>query len=134
MLDELRVAHSMIDPVRLYRMVTSEPARMLKLSAGFGKICHGGPGDLIILPDTEATPAAALLKHYPKLVIVRGRIHLLSFDFANRCPQNLLESLQLVQIEGRGRYWVAEDVASLLSESNRALKQDVRLAGRAIAA
>ena len=134
MFDELHAAHSMVDAVRLYRMVTSEPARMLNLQAGFGKICHGGPADLVIMPDTKVTPAAALLKHYPEIVIVRGRIHLISFDFARGCPPNFLKSLQPLQVEGRGRYWVAEDVASLLSETSPALKQNVRLAGKAVAA
>lgn len=134
MLDELRVAHSVMSTRRLYRMVTSEPARMLNLPAGFGKICQGGPADLIVMPDTDLTPADALLQHCPELVIVGGRIRLLSFNFAHHCPQNLVKSLQRLHVEGRGWYWVAEDMASLLREAKRTLKEDIRLAGKAVAA
>jgi cytosine/adenosine deaminase-related metal-dependent hydrolase len=134
LLDELRVAHRTVDAHRLYRMVTSEPARIFRLPTGFGRICHGGPADLLIVRDGGQTPAATLLEAYPELVIVRGRAQLVSAEFARCCPPSMLKSLQPLEVEGRGRYLVSEDVSSLLSETKEALRQNPRLAGKAVAA
>jgi len=133
-LDELRTAHRTIEAHRLYGMVTSEPARMLNLPVGFGRICHGGPADLVIVRDSGTSPAMALLEQYPEIVIVRGRVHLASLEFAHRCPVSILRSLQPITIEDRGRYLIAEDVASLVHETKQTLREDLRLAGKAVAA
>lgn len=132
LLDELRVAHRTLDAHRLYRMVTSEPANIFKLPAGFGKICNGGPADLLVMEDRGHTPAATLLESYPQLVIVRGRVHLVASAFAQACPRNLYQSLQPLEVEGRGRYLVSEDISSLLDETKRALQQPTRLAGKVV--
>ncbi|MGI9074967.1 MAG: amidohydrolase family protein [Bryobacteraceae bacterium] len=134
LLDELRVAHRTVDADRLYRMVTSEPALMFRLRNGFGRICHGGPADLLIVRDTGQTPATTLLKTYPEVVIVRGRVQLASAEFARRCPSRILKSLHPLEVEGRGRYMVSEHVSSLLNETEEALRQNPRLAGKAVAA
>jgi cytosine/adenosine deaminase-related metal-dependent hydrolase len=134
LLDELRVARQAVDADRLYAMVTSEPARIFNLPTGFGQICHGGPADLIVMRDRGHTPAMTLLEDYPLLVIVRGRIHLVSSEFAHRCPSRLLGSLQPLDMEGRGRYLVAARVSSLWNTTTQALQQPLRLAGKAIAA
>lgn len=134
LLDELRVAHRRVDAHRLYTMVTSEPARILKLPAGFGQICNGGPADLLVMRDRDQTPAMTLLGEYPQLVIIGGRIQLVSSDFARRCPTTILKSLQPLEVEGRDRYLVSGDISSLLNETTRALEGPPRLAGKAMAA
>ena len=134
LLDELRFAHRTVDAHRLYRMVTSEPARIFRLPTGFGRICHGGPADLLIVRDSGQTPATTLLEAYPELVIVRGRVQLVSAEFARRCPPSILKSLQPLEVDGRGRYLVSEHIPSLLNETKEALRQNPRLAGKAIAA
>lgn len=134
LLDELRVAHRRVDAHRLYTMVTSEPARMLKLPAGFGQICNGGPADLLVMRDRGQTPAVTLLENYPQLVIVGGRIQLVSLDFARLCPTSILKCLQPLEVEGRDRYLVSGDIASLLNETTRALEGAPRLAGKGMAA
>jgi cytosine/adenosine deaminase-related metal-dependent hydrolase len=134
LLDELRVAHRTVDAPRLYGMVTSEPARMFKLPAGFGQICDGGPADLLVLRDSGRTPAATLLENYPELVVVAGRVHLVSSEFVRFCPPGILNSLQPIEIEGRGRYLVSGGISSLLDETKRMLQQSPRLGGRAVAA
>jgi cytosine/adenosine deaminase-related metal-dependent hydrolase len=134
LLDELRFAHRTIDAHSLYRMVTSVPARMLKLPTGFGQICDGGPADLLVMRDSSQTPANTLLENYPQLVIVGGRIQLVSSDFARICPTSILKSLQPLDVEGRDRYLVSADILSLLNETTRALEGAPRLAGKAIAA
>ncbi|HTU48606.1 MAG TPA: amidohydrolase family protein [Bryobacteraceae bacterium] len=134
LLDELRIAHRRVDAHRLYTMVTSEPARMLKLPAGFGQICNGGPADLLVMRDRGHTPAVTLLKSYPELVIIGARIQLVSSDFARLCPASILRSLQPLEVEGRDRYLVSGDISSLLNETTSALKDAPRLAGKALAA
>jgi len=134
LLDELRVAHRRVDAHRLYTMVTSEPARMLKLPVGFGQICDGGPADLLVMRDRGQTPAITLLESYPELVIIGGRIQLVSSDFARLCPRSILKDLQPLKVEGRDRYLVSGDISSLLNETTRALEDAPRLAGKAIAA
>ena len=57
LLDELRIACRFVDPRRLYAMVTTDAARILKLSNGFGRISHGGVADLVIMRDDGCTPA-----------------------------------------------------------------------------
>jgi hypothetical protein len=115
-------------------MVTSEPARMFKLPAGFGNIRHNGPADLLVIRDTGQTPGVTLLENYPELILVGGRIQLASVEFARLCPPRTLKSLQPLQVEGRGRYLVAANISSLLHETTRSLQESPRLAGKAIAA
>jgi hypothetical protein len=134
LLDELRVAHRTVDAHSLYGMVTSVPARMFRLPTGFGQICQGGPADLLIVRDSGQTPGTTLLNAYPELVIVRGRVQLASAEFARRCPARIVKSLQPLDMEGRGRYLVSENISFLLSETKQALRQNPRLAGKAIAA
>ena len=132
LLDELRVARRTVDAHRLYRMVTSEPARMFKLPEGFGEISNGGPADLLVMEDRGHTPAATLVESYPQLVVVRGRVQLVSSTFARACPQSLVRALHPLDVEGRGRYLVSEHISSLLDETTRALQQRPRLAGKAV--
>lgn len=62
LLDELRAAAAVmpVTPRELFRMVTTTPARMLRLPDA-GRIAMGGPADLVVLPSTKADPADALL-------------------------------------------------------------------------
>jgi cytosine/adenosine deaminase-related metal-dependent hydrolase len=134
LLDELRIAHRTVDAHRLYKMVTSEPARIFKLPAGFGQICDGGPADFLVMNDSGQTPAMTLLENDPQLVMIRGRVQLISSEIARRCPLSMLQSLQPIELEGRGRYLVSSDVSHLLDETKRALQPPVRLAGKAVGA
>jgi cytosine/adenosine deaminase-related metal-dependent hydrolase len=132
--DELRVAHRSVNAHRLYGMVTSEPARMFKLPVGFGQICHGGPADLLVIKDNGRAPATELLENYPELVVVRGRVQLVSSKLARFCPPEILKPLHPLEVENRTTYMVAEPVSSLLNETKKALQESPRLAGKAIAA
>ena len=115
LLDELRVAHRRVDAHRLYTMVTSEPARMLKLPVGFGQICQRWPSRLVSHARRGQTPAVTLLESYPELVIIGGRMQLVSSDFARLCPASILNSLQPFEVEGQrsipalGRYLISAE-------------------------
>lgn len=132
--DEMLAAHRIVDADRVFDMVTSEPARMFRLPAGFGQISHGGPADLLVIKDKGQSPAIALLQNYPELVVVRGRVHLVSSELARRCPPEILKSLHSLDVEGRPSYKIAQPVSSLLNETRGFLQETPRLAGKAIAA
>jgi cytosine/adenosine deaminase-related metal-dependent hydrolase len=134
LLDDLRVAQRTLDADRLYRMVTTEPARIFKLPLGFGEICDGGVADLLVMRDTGQTPAATLAESYPELVFVGGRTKLVSHKVASRCPPSIVNSLQPLKVQGRGQYLIDHDVSTLLRDTERALQGSPRLAGKAIAA
>ncbi len=77
LLDELRVARgvSKLPAAALYRMVTEDAARILRLRRGEGTLVEGGVADLIALPDAGRTPAQALLRATrPMLVMVGGKL------------------------------------------------------------
>jgi cytosine/adenosine deaminase-related metal-dependent hydrolase len=134
LLDELRFAARTVGADRVYEMVTSRPARMLKLPEGFGRICEGGPADLLIIRDSGRTPAMSLLENTSEMVIAGGRVQLVSKGLARLCPASVLNQLEPIEVEGRGTYLIAGDISSLLSETKAALQAPPRLAGKAVAA
>jgi cytosine/adenosine deaminase-related metal-dependent hydrolase len=123
-LDTLRAARAIWDlsAARLYRMVTTDAARILRLDDGQGEIRAGGVADLLIVRDTGASPATTLLSlRKPELVFVRGRIHL------SRNPQPSFES---ITVEGRGRMWIDAGISAFYSETIALLGEGFKLAGR----
>jgi cytosine/adenosine deaminase-related metal-dependent hydrolase len=134
LLDELVVAHRSVPAERLYEMVTSEPARILNLPFGFGRICHGGPADLLVLEDDGKTPATSLLSKYPQLVILKGRTVAASTGFADRHRLERSIDLSTLHLEGRGQYLISANAPRLMRQTKSILDQELRLAGKAIAA
>jgi len=114
----------------LYQMVTSTAASVLRLRDGRGWIRQGGAADLVAVEDHGQTPAEALLNLRPKLVMINGRVRLLSGLAApeNTGPMNVIE------LEGRGEYHVNVDVRSLHQQARQALGSEFTLAGRRVAA
>jgi cytosine/adenosine deaminase-related metal-dependent hydrolase len=134
MLDEISVASRFVDLTRLYKMVTTVPARMLNLPPGAGQIQENGPADLLVIKDEGKSPAAALLSCQPELVFVDGGLRLASADCAEQLSlQNLAPGYPIELVE-RGRYLVDFDVPSLLKQTADTLGPEIRLAGKAVAA
>lgn len=134
MYDELSVASEMIPARRLYAMVTSDAAAVLKLPSNYGSIQNGAPADLVIVRDMGESPADTLLRAHPEMVIVAGRIRLLSLEMAKRLRLTGTPRLQPIDVENRGRYLLPLDVHSLFKETKRVLSEDIHLAGKAVAA
>jgi cytosine/adenosine deaminase-related metal-dependent hydrolase len=134
MLDELGFASRCVAPERLFAMVTSETASILKMPFGFGRICHGGPADLLVIEDDGETPARSLLTKYPQVVIVKGRPVLVSAKFVEYRRSVCLNGLSALDVEGRGLYWIRLNVRSLVEETKKLLHNNWRLAGKAVAA
>lgn len=127
LIDEIAAAHRFVPAERVYAMVTSNAARILRLTSGEGTLREGGVADLLILRDQGKCPADALLGMRTEAVIVNGVIKLVSADCAERFP---VQGLQVVEIENRGRYLVQCDVAGLISAAG----MNPRLAGKAVSA
>jgi hypothetical protein len=84
----------------------------------------------------DKTPAETLIKTHLEaieMVMVSGRPHLASAQMTRRCPQELLEGFEEIEVEGTSRF-VRAPVGWLLKESRELLGSDVRLAGRRVSA
>jgi len=130
LLDELHVAHNAVPAERLYDMVTCMAARILKLPPGYGEIRYGGPADLLVMRDDGLTPAETLLRASPQLVIVRGRIELVSADFPLSDPGELFEDAFPLQVENRGTYFLRNPIKPLIDETRHISGREPRLAGK----
>jgi len=131
LVDELRIARRYIDRERLYQMVTSEAARILKLDSGEGEIRDGGLADVVVVKDQGQTPAESLDNLRPELVIIGGRIRLMSEKLAGLVAAAKFRPLE---IEGRGRWLVDIDLQQFTAPVEAALGGNFRLAGRRVAA
>jgi len=121
LLAELRVARRYLPAPQLYRMVTENPARILRLPRGFGAIVAGGPADLIAISGDGRDPASALLRaHRPEWVFVGGKVKL---------STRPISGLHRLSLAGRGEVYVAANVPRL---RRQVPGKDIRLAGRRV--
>lgn len=131
---ELRVARqaSCLTAADIYPMVTSQAARMLGLNRGEGEIREHGIADLLAVPDSGRNPADALQEYSPDLVILGGRIQLVSQNLASRIDPMLTRHLQKIELAGRGAWLVNADVSLLSAATEAVLGRDFQLAGRPV--
>jgi cytosine/adenosine deaminase-related metal-dependent hydrolase len=116
----------------VYPMVTVQAAQVLRLKQGEGEIREHGIADLLAVPNRGQTPAEALQEFCPALVILGGRIQLVSTELAARMDPALTRHLQKVELEGRGAWLVNVDVAVLHALTKATLGPNFRLAGRTV--
>ncbi len=109
---ELKIARRAggLSAAEIYPMVTMRAARVLHLNRGEGEIRPGGIADLVAVPDLGQSPAEALQELCPALVILRGRIQLVSEGLATRIDPLLTRHLQRIELEGRGTWLVNANV------------------------
>lgn len=116
-LDELRHAQTLYNlPADLvYRMATTRPAQLLRLSAHRGSIAQSGCADLLIVRDRGQAPCEALLS-FPGQdlmgVVVAGRVVLASDQLHCSLPGN--SQSQLFHFERNGRNYYAAIPRSML--------------------
>jgi hypothetical protein len=126
LLDELAVARKYLPPARLYEMVTSGPARILRLAKSQTR------GDWIAVRAEARSPAQALSEGTIALVVVAGRIRLISPDLARQLPSPVRRRFQLLRVENRPPVLVDADIRELRRAASRHLGQELRLAGKRI--
>ncbi|HUI55887.1 MAG TPA: amidohydrolase family protein [Bryobacteraceae bacterium] len=124
--DELRVARRYIPADRLYDMVTSVPAKILRLSRS------DTAGDWIAVRSSGQSPAQALLDGSVALVVVAGRVRLISPDLARQVPGRLLRTFQPLRLADRPAVLVDADVRGLMRAAAKHLGSDFRLAGKRV--
>lgn len=131
---ELNVARNAggLTAEEIYPMVTIRAARTLHLSRGEGEIREGGIADLVAVPDYGQTPAQALQQLSPALVVLGGRIQLVSSDFASRIDPVLTRHLRKLELDGRGTWLVNANVSALYAAAEAVLGPDFKLAGRLV--
>jgi cytosine/adenosine deaminase-related metal-dependent hydrolase len=128
LLDELAVARRYLPAARLYRMVTRVPARILRLSQSVLA------GDWVAIRSRERTPEDALFCGSIALVVVAGRIRLISPELAEQLPPPERGGFQLLHLESRAPVLVDADVDGLRRAAAKHLGDDLRLAGKRILA
>jgi cytosine/adenosine deaminase-related metal-dependent hydrolase/ubiquinone/menaquinone biosynthesis C-methylase UbiE len=134
LLDEIRFAHRHIgiDAVTLYRMVTTLPARALRLHRGEGTLAPGAVADILVVRDAGVTPAEALVGmtiEQLELVIVGGRVQLVGPALIDQLPAPLTEKLEPLEVEGHIR-WIGAPIRELMVAAEEVLGGTVKVAGK----
>lgn len=136
LLDEIRIAcREGASPPRIYSMVTRSAADLLRLNSGQGRLAAGAAANMIAVPWTGEAPAEALMAVGPddiEMVLVSGRVQLVSAGMAHRWPGSRLAGLEWLGLGGVRRR-VRAPVQRLLG-TTRACLSDVRLAGQRVSA
>jgi cytosine/adenosine deaminase-related metal-dependent hydrolase len=137
LLDEIRFAveKCKITPLEAYRMVTTIPAKMLRLNNAEGSIKEGGVADLIAVRDggdSAADRLATISIEDIELVLVAGRVHLVSEAMLDRIPSSAVRGLEPLFI-GNCIRWLRAPVGDLVQRAREALgSHELRMSGRAI--
>jgi cytosine/adenosine deaminase-related metal-dependent hydrolase len=116
----------------IYPMVTTQAARILRLGRGEGEIRERGIADLVVVDDSGRTPAEAVQNFCPSMVVLGGKIQLVSKNVAGRIDPKLIRNFQKIELEGRGVWLVNVDVSSLRAATEGVIGPDFRLAGRMV--
>jgi cytosine/adenosine deaminase-related metal-dependent hydrolase len=123
LLDELVVASNYVPKDRLWEMVTSAPAQILRLP-------QCAASDWIAVRSDAAHPADALRTGSIALVFARGRIRLISPELARQLRPHERRGLQPLAMEGRAPVLVDADVRMLRRIAAKHLGPELRLAGK----
>jgi hypothetical protein len=135
LLDEIRfgLRHCKIAPVKMYAMVTENPANALRLRDREGTVKKDGVGDLIAVLDKGRSPAdtlASLSMHDVEFVMIGGCVQLASETVWRRLPCAARDGLEPLWVDGITR-WLRAPVDELLRQAEAVLGEDsVRLGGR----
>jgi cytosine/adenosine deaminase-related metal-dependent hydrolase/SAM-dependent methyltransferase len=136
LLDEVHCASQLLQSSAdvIYEYVTREPAKLLHLWNGEGKLRVGGLADLIAVRDTGLTPAETLLTLSPQdieLVLLGGRVQLASAELMQRLPGRSRDGLHPLAMEGIVR-WVRAPLQRLFKETGAYLGENIRLGGKQV--
>lgn len=120
--DDIRAAHRHgATPQQIYAMVTDAAARILRLPLAQS-------ADVIAVHNHGQTRAEALLNLEPELVVVDGKVKLLSPELHEKLRPAGFSRLTV----GGRTSWVAAPVAQLHAAAVEHLGPDIRLSGRLI--
>jgi cytosine/adenosine deaminase-related metal-dependent hydrolase len=136
LVDEIQTARQFpkLSNEQIFEMVTTSPARILRLPDGAGQLRHGSPADLVVIRDTGKDPCDCLTDLRPELVIVAGRIRLISRLLLTANPHLIRSQLYEVSVPERGDWFVDVDMPALRRSTEQVLGSDFRLAGKQVLA
>lgn len=132
LVSEIHVANRYVSADQIYEMLTRQAAQILRLRDGQGSIRKGGLADLLIVRDRGQTPGEALMDLHPELVLVGGRVRLISLPLADRLRFSNARSMHRIEVAGRGEWLIDCDVPALEAAVSWVLGKAFRLAGRKV--
>lgn len=115
----------------IYRMVTETAAWILRLTDGEGTLQPNAIANIIAVPWTGKTPADTIMQVDSSrihMVMVAGRLHLISDEFIPRCQVSEIDGLEWIEVNGVRRR-VRAPIPWLISETATHLGAEIRLAG-----
>jgi cytosine/adenosine deaminase-related metal-dependent hydrolase/ubiquinone/menaquinone biosynthesis C-methylase UbiE len=133
LLDEIRYlyAETGLDPNTIYNMVTSNPAEILHLQDGQGRIEEFGVADLVAVRSQHNTPARALADLTfadVELVLLAGVVQMASPHLYPRLPHDIRSGMELIEVAGHER-WIRAPLQSLFDAAESVLGQNKLLLG-----
>jgi cytosine/adenosine deaminase-related metal-dependent hydrolase/SAM-dependent methyltransferase len=136
LLDEVRFAGEVtqLHPDSLYRLVTRQAAKLLRLREGQGSLRPGSVADIVAVRDHGQSPADALVElsyRDVELVLIAGCVHLASAEMLQRLPKDTHAGLQLLVVEDTQR-WVRAPLERLFRETESHLPGGVFLGGKRV--
>jgi hypothetical protein len=136
LLDEIRCAKNVLDAPasEIFSYVTREAAQLLHLKNAEGGLRADGIADLIAIRDTGPPPAgrlAASSYRDVELVLLGGRVQLLSPELKQRFPAAAGEGLQALSIDGVVR-WIRAPLDWLFAETRKHLGDEIFLGGKSV--
>jgi cytosine/adenosine deaminase-related metal-dependent hydrolase len=134
LIDEIELARRMYQlPIEdLFEMVTTRSARILRLTDGEGEIREGGAADLVIVEDCGQTPAEALQWMSPAMVIVRGKVRLISPGLLDKVTVFDESMWNPVSVDGKGTWFTDVNMPALHEQTVSVLGSAYRLVGRGV--
>jgi cytosine/adenosine deaminase-related metal-dependent hydrolase/ubiquinone/menaquinone biosynthesis C-methylase UbiE len=135
LLDEVRYSYTRvgIESHLVYEMVTTEPAKILRLSDGEGAIREAAVADIIAVRELGLSPAATVAQltfDQVEMVMLGGRVQLASSSIYERLPPESREGMQALEVDGNVR-WLRAPVAELFASATEVLgKHELLVAGK----
>jgi cytosine/adenosine deaminase-related metal-dependent hydrolase/ubiquinone/menaquinone biosynthesis C-methylase UbiE len=136
LLDEIRFARDLsgISCEELYEMVTTKAAQVLCLREGEGALHAGAPVDFFAVADRGLSPAATLAElsyRDVELVVINGRVQLVSPRILTLLPASLSEHMEPLRVDGELR-WIRGPMRQLFTEAQSHLANEMKLGGRRV--
>jgi cytosine/adenosine deaminase-related metal-dependent hydrolase/SAM-dependent methyltransferase len=136
LLDEIRFAHTEmgLHANSVYGMVTNQPADILRLRRGEGRLRPGSAADILVVRDRGLSPAetlAQLTVDQVEMVITAGRVQLAGPELFERLPTALTNGLEPFAVDGVQR-WVRAPIDRLITDAEEVLERDFCVGGKRV--
>jgi hypothetical protein len=115
-------------------MVTNQPADILRLRRGEGRLRPGSVADILAVRDRGLSPAETLAQlsiDQIELVIRAGRVQLAGPALFERLPAALRNGLEPCEVDGQQR-WVRAPIGQLIADAEEVLRSDLCVGGKRV--